>query len=120
MGEESFRDVNPGDWFYDEVRIAINAGYINGRGNGIFAPYDPITRQEAAKIIGYITNKIDYNFTYLSAFNDGNTVLDWAKPYVEGVLKAGYMNGYAEDNTFKPSDNIKRAEAVTILSRTKM
>lgn len=120
IGEESFRDVNPGDWFYDEVRIATNAGYINGRGNGIFAPYDPITRQEAAKIIGYITNKIDYNFTYLSAFNDGNTVLDWAKPYVEGVLKAGYMNGYAEDNTFKPSDNIKRAEAITILSRTNM
>lgn len=120
IGEESFSDVNPGDWFYDEVRIATNAGYINGRGNGTFVPYDPITRQEAAKIIGYITNKIDYNFTYLSAFNDGNSVLDWAKPYVEGVLKAGYMNGYAEDNTFKPSDNIKRAEAVTILSRAKM
>lgn len=120
IGEESFSDVNPGDWFYDEVRIASNAGYINGRGDGIFAPYDPITRQEAAKIIGYITNKIDYNFTYLSTFNDGNSVLDWAKPYVEGVLKAGYMNGYAEDNTFKPSDNIKRSEAVTILSRTKM
>ena len=120
IGEKSFSDVNPGDWFYDEVRIASNAGYINGRGDGIFAPYDPITRQEAAKIIGYITNKIDYNFTYLSAFNDGNTVLDWAKPYVEGVLKPGYMNGYAEDNTFKPSDNIKRAEAITILSRTKM
>ena len=120
MGEESFSDVNPGDWFYDEVRIATNAGYINGRGNGIFAPYDPITRQEAAKIIGYITNKIDYNFTYLSAFDDGYSVLDWAKPYVEGILKAGYMNGYAEDNTFKPSDNIKRSEAVTILSRAKL
>ena len=120
MGEESFSDVNPGDWFYNEVRIATNAGYINGRGNGIFAPYDPITRQEAAKIIGYITNKIDYNFTYLSAFDDGYSVLDWAKPYVEGILKAGYMNGYAEDNTFKPSDNIKRSEAVTILSRAKL
>ena len=120
IGEESFSDVNPGDWFYDEVRIATNAGYINGRGNGTFAPYDQITRQEAAKIIGYITNKIDYNFTYLSAFTDGNSVLDWAKPYVEGVLKAGYMNGYAEYNAFKPSDNIKRAEAVTILSRAKM
>ena len=120
IGEESFRDVNPGDWFYNEVRIATNAGYINGRGNGIFAPYDPITRQEAAKIIGYITNKIDYNFTYLSAFDDGYSVLDWAKPYVEGILKAGYMNGYAEDNTFKPSDNIKRSEAVTILSRAKL
>ena len=44
-------------------------------------------------------------------------MLDWAKPYVEGVLKAGYMNGYAEDNTFKPSNNIRRAEAITILSR---
>lgn len=119
IGQENFSDVNPGDWFYNEVRIATNAGYINGRGDGIFAPYDPITRQEAAKIIGYITNKIEYNFTYLSAFNDGNLVLDWAKPYVEGVLKAGYMNGYAEDNTFKPTSNIKRAEAVTILSRAK-
>ena len=119
IGQENFSDVNPGDWFYDEVRIATNAGYINGRGDGTFAPYDPITRQEAAKIIGYITNKIEYNVTHLSAFNDGNSVLDWAKPYVEGVLKAGYMNGYAEDNTFKPSDNIKRAEAITILSRSK-
>ena len=117
IGKENFSDVNPGDWFYDEVRIATNAGYINGRGNGIFAPYDPITRQEAAKIIGYITNKIDYKFTYLSTFNDGNLVQDWAKPYVEGVLKAGYMNGYAEDNTLKPSNNIRRAEAITILSR---
>lgn len=120
IGQENFSDVNPGDWFYDEVRIATNAGYINGRWDGTFSPYDPITRQEAAKIIGYITNKIDYNFTYLSTFNDGNTVLDWAKPYVEGVLKAGYMNGYHSDNTFKPSDNIKRAEAVTILSRANM
>lgn len=117
IGKENFSDVNPGDWFYDEVRIATNAGYINGRGNGIFAPYDPITRQEAAKIIGYITNKIDYKFTYLSTFNDGNLVQDWAKPYVEGVLKAGYMNGYVEDNTLKPSNNIRRAEAITILSR---
>ena len=117
IGQENFSDVDPGDWFYDEVRIATNAGYINGRGNGIFAPYDPITRQEAAKIIGYLTNKIDYKFTYLSTFNDGNLVQDWAKPYVEGVLKAGYMNGYAEDNTLKPSNNIRRAEAITILSR---
>ena len=71
IGQENFSDVNSGDWFYDEVRIATNAGYINGRGDGTFAPYDPITRQEAAKIIGYLTNKIDYNFTYLSAFDDG-------------------------------------------------
>ncbi|MCI6666976.1 MAG: S-layer homology domain-containing protein, partial [Romboutsia timonensis] len=119
IGQENFSDVNPGDWFYDEVRIATNAGYINGRGDGTFAPYAPITRQEAAKIIGYITNKIDYNYTNISSFNDGSSVAQWAKPYVEGILKAGYMNGYAEDNTFKPNDNIKRAEAVTILSRSK-
>ena len=120
IGKESFSDVNPGDWFYDEIKIATNARYINGRGDGTFAPYDPITRQEAAKIIGYLTNKIDYNYTNISSFNDGSSVAQWAKPYVEGILKAGYMNGYAEDNTFKPSDNIKRAEAVTILSRAKM
>lgn len=118
--DETFKDVNPNDWFYDEIRIAVKVGYINGRDKDTFAPNDSITRQEAAKIIGYITNKIDYNYTNISSFNDGSSVAQWAKPYVEGVLKAGYMNGYRSDNTFKPSDNIKRAEAVTILSRAKI
>ena len=118
--DETFKDVNPNDWFDDEIRIAVKVGYINGRDKDTFAPNDSITRQEAAKIIGYITNKIDYNYTNISSFNDGSSVAQWAKPYVEGVLKAGYMNGYRSDNTFKPSDNIKRAEAVTILSRAKI
>ena len=116
---ESFDDVNPGDWFYEEIRIAVKAGYINGRDEKTFAPYEPITRQEAAKIIGYITNKVDYNFTLLSRFNDGSLVANWAKPYVEGILKAGYMNGYPGENNFKPGNNIKRAEAIVTLSRTK-
>lgn len=115
--EEYFDDVNSIDWYYDEVKIALKAGYINGRSETTFDPDEPITREEVAKIVGYITNKIDYNFSNLLIFKDGYTVSSWAKHYVEGVLKAGYMNGYAEDNTFRPTNNIKRSEAIVTLSR---
>lgn len=38
------------------------------------------------------------------------------KGYVEEIIKSGYMTGYS-DNTFRPNNNITRAEAVTTLQR---
>ena len=34
------------------VAEAYALGILNGRGNGIFSPYDTITREEAAKVFG--------------------------------------------------------------------
>ena len=36
---------------------------------------------------------------------------------VEAILESEYMNGYSEDNTFRPTNRITRAEAVVTLSR---
>ena len=47
-----------------------------------------------------------------------NQVSNWALNSVEGIIELGYMNGY-EDNTFRPKNNITRAEAVVTLSRIK-
>ena len=43
---------------------------------------------------------------------------DWAKPYVEGALDAGYLSGDDKGN-LNPTNNITRAEAVTVLMRVK-
>ena len=41
----------------------------------------------------------------------------WAKGDIEIFLEKGYINGYPEDNTFRPNGNITRAEFVKIVNR---
>ena len=110
----SFTDVSPRDWYYNDICIGINEGYINGYEDNTFRPNSPITREEASKIIAKVMKiKGDGNLN----FSDGYAISDWAKEYVDALSDYGYINGY-EDNTFRPQNNITRAETVTILSRT--
>lgn len=115
----NFTDVNSNEWYYEEVKKAAQAGYINGYPeDNTFRPNQPITREEAAKVISTIMKKQDNNLDKLQKYSDANSVSSWAGVYIEGVLESKYMNGYPEDNTFRPKDNIKRGEAVVTLSRT--
>ena len=104
--------------FYNEVAIAKQAGYINGKTDTTFAPNDKITRQEVAKILTTIMKNKNTNYDELKKFPDGNKVSEWAKPYVEGAIKAGYLSGDTSGK-LNPTNNITRAEAVTVLSRLK-
>ncbi len=113
---ENFIDVNPGDWYYDEIRIAVNNGYINGYEDGTFKPNNLITRQEAMKIITTIKNNKDNNIDKIYKYNDGNQVDEWARPYVEGAIEAGYIKGDTNNN-INPKANLTRAETVTMLNR---
>lgn len=115
-GNENFPDVNSSDWFYNDVCIALEEGYINGYDDGTFKPNKTITREEAAKIIISIEDREDLNIDKLNNFSDGNTVSNWAKKYVEGAIEAGYIKG---DNNGKinPVSNITRAESVSMISR---
>lgn len=117
---ENFIDVNSTDWYYDEVRIACKAGYINGEqdinGNYIFRPEDKITRQEAMKIITTIKNNKDENLDKIYKFNDFKQIDSWANSYVEGAIEAGYIKG-DEKNNINPNANLTRAESVTMLNR---
>ncbi len=104
-------------WAKNEIDIAVTNGVCNGMSTTEFAPDQPITREQAAKMIANYKNLDDSNHDQLNNYSDGNIVSDWAMNSVEGVLEAGYMNGYSEDNTYRPLNNITRAEAVVTLSR---
>lgn len=133
--EVSFSDVNENAWYYKEVKAAVRAGYINGYEDGTFKPNQPITRQEAAKIIAKLhANKdavgdvveveitaedINGNLVHKdtkTSFVDDEFIAVWADESVNYLKEEGIINGY-EDNTFGPSNDIKRAEAITMLSR---
>lgn len=116
IGEENFTDVSSSNWYYNEVCIAMNQGYINGYPDNTFRPNNPITREEATVIITNIKENKDTNYDKIVDFKDAYTIASWAKSSVEGAIEAGYIGGYP-DKTIQPKKNISRAEAVVTLSR---
>lgn len=117
IGDEPFTDVNKGDWYYDEVRIALAKGVISKDTN--FRPNDKITRQEFAVMVSNIeTGKVgDPNHDKFAQYKDYNQAGDWAKNSIEYTIERGYMGAGGE--YFNPANNITRAEAVTTLTRIK-
>ncbi|RGW99246.1 S-layer homology domain-containing protein [Paraclostridium sordellii] len=115
-GVSKFKDINQKHWYYNDVCIAIQAGYINGYEDNTFRPDNIITREEAAKIIVSIKNQQDNVYDKLNAFPDKHKVSNWAKPYIEGAIENGYLKGDDLKN-LRPTSHITRAESVTLLSR---
>lgn len=113
VGSENFKDVDESAWYYKDICIGAKAGYINGYEDGTFRPENPITREEAAKIIAKVMNLKGDGYI---DFNDSEEISNWAKEYVDALSDNKIINGY-EDNTFRPNQNITRAETVSILSR---
>ncbi|MBW4863258.1 MAG: IdeS/Mac family cysteine endopeptidase, partial [Paeniclostridium sp.] len=111
-----FSDINTNDWYSKDICIASKAGYINGYEDKTFKPNKTITREEVSKILISIKNQQDVNYDKLNKYPDKNKVSNWAKPYVEGAIEQGYLKGN-DLGLLNPTNNITRAESVTILSR---
>ncbi len=105
-------------WARKDIDIAVTNGVCNGKSATEFKPDDLITREEAAVMVSNYKKISDKNNDKINLYYDSDKVSSWAKDSVEGVIEHGYMNGY-DDNTFRPQNNITRAEAVSTLSRVK-
>jgi len=103
-------------WAKNEIDIAVTNGVCQGTSSTTFEPDAPITREQAATMISNYKKLADNDLDKLTKYKDANNVSSWAKSSVEGVIESGYMNGYT-DNTFKPKNNITRAEAVVTMTR---
>ena len=104
-------------WAKDEIDIAVTNGVCQGTSDTTFEPNAPITREQAAKMIANYKKISDMHHNKINGYNDGSQTANWAINEVEAILEAGYMNGYSDTNTFKPKNNITRAEAVVTLGR---
>lgn len=109
----NYSDINTGDWYYDAVSIATKAGYIGGYPDGTMRPTNPITRQEATIILSKVAGLTEAP-QGANKFTDVEEIASWSKGYVGAVAEAGLMGGYP-DGSFRPENNIKRAEAVVAL-----
>ncbi|MDO4539943.1 MAG: S8 family serine peptidase [Syntrophomonadaceae bacterium] len=113
----AFADMTASHWALPYVMLAREMGLLQGAGENYY-PEDPVTRQEAATILGRRLQESGMAAaqTEKPGFLDIDDVNDWAIGGLDMVVEAGLMNGFP-DNTFRPQDQLSRAEAVSILSR---
>lgn len=117
ISENPYRDVSAKDWFYVDILKAEAAGYIGGYSDKSIHPNNSITRQEVAAIISKLLKLQPLN-QQLSPLTDAAVIPEWSKGAIGSVIDKGYMRGYV-DGTFKPHQNITRAEAIVTLNRVK-
>lgn len=102
-------------WAAGAVKAAYSMGIINGRvgdDGTAFAPNDNITRAEVMTILGRLIGN-DITVSELT-FADNDAIPQWAADGVGKLYTLGVINGY-EDNTILPNNNIRRAEAATMM-----
>lgn len=112
-GKADFADVSANDWYYPYVGAAFESGLINGY-DGIFNPDASITRQDVAVILyrlfGSKLAKSDG-----AGFADSSDIADYALGAVSALASNSIINGY-QDGTFKPQNNITRAEIAHLMA----
>ena len=101
---------DPAAWYYNDVRIAQVAGYINGFEDNTFRAKENFTRQQACVVIDLITGVNNYDNNLVIT----DEVSEWADKYVNWAVTAGLFP-LEENNTFRATQNITRAEVCNLL-----
>lgn len=110
--ENSFSDVPKGSWFNNAVSTMSKAGVINGYEDGKFRPDRDIKRAEFAAIVSRIADgEADAGSSNLNDIRG-----HWAEADIKRAEALGYITGYS-DGSFRPNQEITRAEAMTIVNR---
>ena len=90
--------------------------YIFGYDDGTFRPDNNMSRAEAAAIFArLISEQKGEKISSKSSFNDVSKN-EWYSDYIGYLSKYGIIKGYS-DNTFRPDDNVTRAEFVAMTVR---
>lgn len=113
----AFRDVPKQAWYYGWVHTGTNLGIINGRGERLFKPMDPVTRQEAAvmmvramKLDSSVGDEIVYRH-----YEDAAELAAWSRSEVGMATLKGWMQG--SGGKFRPNDPITREEVAVLMDR---
>lgn len=108
----SFTDLSGYEWAAASINTLSSKGILSGRGNGIFAPGDLVTRAEFAKILVSVLG--------LSAVTGENPFADVSDSdwFAEFALVA-YANNIilGSDGNFMPHSGITRQDAAVMIFR---
>ena len=112
-GENPFSDTD------DPVVLQANVlGIVNGKGEGKFAPTDPVTRQEAALMLSRVYTKLGGEIPKVegTTFADNGEISNWAMDAVAFMAGKEIVNGVG-GNKFDPQGNASIEQALIIALR---
>lgn len=113
-GDNPFIDTdNP------KIIIANQLGLVQGKGDGVFAPYENMTREQVS-VVTYSTlqaakPRYDYSDFYEYKFKDYNMISTWANKAVGYLYGIEVING--DEDLFNPQGGTSREEAIVIVKR---
>ena len=135
---KDFLDVPSDAWYYSAFSKAYAMGAFTGDDQKHMNPQNNITFQECFTILSQVFDLLPpytvirdgssdfpkntvftsvnarlYDVSVLSDYADGNSVADWAKVFVSGVVANGGWNG--ENGNLTPTAYITRGQFATVL-----
>ena len=115
--ETPFRDVPADSPYAAAVTAAWEMGVVTGE-DGIFRPYDGITREEAFTLLHRAAlavgaRELDAGGS-LVMFSDSVSVEPYARNATANLVREGLVQG---DGLLRPKDGISRAEAAVLVCR---
>ena len=113
-----FSDIGADSEYRAAIEIASALGIVKGRGNGVFGPNDPISREEMATLLFRALPELKRGNGASGdvSFKDRASIGGYARESVQALHAAGLIQGYA-DGSFKPKGLTTRAEAASVLYR---
>ncbi len=108
-----FGDLAGFDWAKDAITSLAQRNVISGKGNGIFAPGDTVTRAEFTKMAVNAFGM--YNSAAAVDFDDVKAD-SWEYPYVASAVEKNIINGVG-GNLFDGSSFITRQDLAVICYR---
>ncbi|MBD2846340.1 S-layer homology domain-containing protein [Paenibacillus sp. IB182496] len=88
---QTFQDVAPGHWAYEEIEAAAKAGLFNGVGGGKFDPNGSVSKEQMATVMVRVLDiETDDTATV------GQGVSDWAQGYVAAAVQAGLVDSQSD------------------------
>ena len=110
-----FSDVKSGKWYSDAVANVYAAGIMEGKSEGVFAPFENMTRAQLVTILSRLANADTSGCAETLTFKDTKKSA-WYADAVGWSVSAGLVNGY-DDNTFRPNAQVLRQELAVLFAR---
>ena len=116
--KSTFSDVESGSWYESYIGLFEGLGYLDTIAKNAGTSIDPnakITRGEFVELARSVLRFLNPKEFGLKEFSD----VPASHPYYKAIGQIGLLGivGGYEDGTFKPDNNITRAEVVTIINR---
>lgn len=105
-------DANIAAWGRGAITLMIEMGIYTGYDDNEFKPNKTILRQELIAVVMRYAAMTEEGMK--TVFDDSHEIHGYAESFIAHASELGIVNGYP-DGTFKPLNNVTRAEAAKII-----